>query len=92
MDSKDITDVKMLEDKIQKYIRKDKFDTNKIYYIIPIVSFILLTIIQPAIIKQKKVVKSIEIEEVSIRKFIYAWLILSLIFVGVFVYWKNKQK
>jgi len=91
MDARDITDVKMLEEKVQKYIQKDKFDINKVYYIIPVATFILLATLQPSFIKEKNVIKSIEIEKISTKRFVYAWIILTCIFMGGFAYWKSKN-
>jgi len=91
MDARDITDVKMLEEKVQKYIQKDKFDINKVYYIIPVATFILLATLQPSFVKEKNVIKSIEIEKISPKKFVYAWVISTCIFMGAFAYWKSKN-
>jgi hypothetical protein len=90
MDTNDITSVKALEDKVQKYLNKDKFDINKIYYIIPLITFIFLLILQPFFIKEKKLVNSIKVEKISPKKFFYSWLILTLILFGIFIYNKNK--
>lgn len=90
MDTNDIKIIKSLENKVQVYLNRGKFDINKLYYIIPCFTFVMLAIIQPYCIKETVVINSIKTEKISPKKFLYTWLIFTLILFGILLYYKNK--
>jgi hypothetical protein len=90
MDTNDIKNIKLLENKVHMYLNRNKFDYNKLYYVIPCFSFVILIITEPYFIKESMVVNSIKTEKISPKKFLYTWLFLTLILFGILIYYKKQ--